>query len=145
MRNSLPLLSRICPGLRLRLLFLVLLACVPLAGLTLHSASAARRRERARPATLEWDDVHVDPARRVATRGARELGLTNREFALLEELVAADGDVLSAETLMDRVWDDRVDPFSNIVRVTILTLRRKLGDPPIIETVVGAGYRMVHS
>jgi DNA-binding response OmpR family regulator len=102
-----------------------------------------RRRQRARPAVLHWADVRVDPARRSATRGARDLRLTNREFAVLEELIAAGGDVLSAEMLMERVWDDGLDPFSNIVRVTILTLRRKLGEPPLVETVVGSGYRMV--
>jgi DNA-binding response OmpR family regulator len=102
-----------------------------------------RRRQRARPVTLHWADVCVDPARRSATRGERDLHLTNREFAVLEELIAAGGDVLSAEMLMERVWDDGLDPFSNIVRVTILTLRRKLGEPPLVETVVGAGYRMV--
>jgi len=102
-----------------------------------------RRRQRGRPGTLHWADVCVDPARRSATRGERDLHLTNREFAVLEELIAAGGDVLSAEMLMERVWDDGLDPFSNIVRVTILTLRRKLGEPPLVETVVGAGYRMV--
>ena len=62
---------------------------------------------------------------------------------MLEELIASDGALVSAEELMERVWDDKLDPFSNIVRVTILTLRRKLGDPAVIETVPGAGYRLV--
>jgi DNA-binding response OmpR family regulator len=86
--------------------------------------------------------VWLDAARHRAGRGERELRLTNREFALLEELLAADGAVLSSEALMESVWDERLDPFSNVVRVTILTLRRKLGDPPLIETVPGAGYRL---
>jgi DNA-binding response OmpR family regulator len=68
--------------------------------------------------------------------------LTNREFAVLEELLLDPGRVVSAEELMERVWDDRLDPFSNAVRVTVLTLRRKLGDPPVITTVVGRGYRL---
>jgi DNA-binding response OmpR family regulator len=102
----------------------------------------ARRVEPARPARLEWRDVWLDPSRRTAGRSDRSLKLTNREFALLEELLAAEGAVLSAEVLMERVWDDRLDPFSNVVRVTILTLRRKLGEPAVIETVVGAGYRL---
>ena len=68
---------------------------------------------------------------------------SNREFAVLEELIGSDGALVSAEELMERVWDDKLDPFSNIVRVTILTLRRKLGDPAVIETVPGAGYRVV--
>ena len=62
---------------------------------------------------------------------------------MLEELLASDGAVVSSEELMERVWDDKLDPFSNIVRVTMLTLRRKLGDPAVIETVPGAGYRLV--
>jgi DNA-binding response OmpR family regulator len=68
--------------------------------------------------------------------------LTNREFGLLEHLMAADGAVVSAEELMERVWDESLDPFSNAVRVTMLTLRRKLGDPPLIETLPGLGYRL---
>jgi DNA-binding response OmpR family regulator len=101
-----------------------------------------RRSNRARPVTLTWRDIWMDPARRRAGRGERELRLTNREFSLLEELIAAEGAVMSAELLMERVWDDRLDPFSNAVRVTILTLRRKLGEPPVVETLPGAGYRM---
>jgi DNA-binding response OmpR family regulator len=102
----------------------------------------ARRIQPTRPARMTWQDVWLDPSRRAAGRGDREVKLTNREFALLEELLAAEGAVLSAEVLMERVWDDRLDPFSNVVRVTILTLRRKLGEPAVIETVVGAGYRL---
>lgn len=101
-----------------------------------------RREMRARPSILEYTDVWLDPARRRAGRGSKELRLTNREFALLEQLLMDPGATLSAETLMERVWDDRLDPFSNIVRVTVLTLRRKLGDPAIIETVPRAGYRL---
>ena len=102
-----------------------------------------RRPMRARPSVLSAGDVWLDPARRRAGRGSRELRLTNREFALLEQLMLDPGAVLSAETLMERVWDDRLDPFSNIVRVTVLTLRRKLGDPVFIETVPRVGYRLV--
>jgi DNA-binding response OmpR family regulator len=61
---------------------------------------------------------------------------------VLERLLAADGDLVSAETLLDKVWDEHADPFTNAVRITVSTLRRKLGDPPLIETVPGAGYRM---
>jgi DNA-binding response OmpR family regulator len=103
----------------------------------------ARRSNHTSPIILEWGDIRLDPARRSARRGDAKLRLTNREFALLEELMLARGAVLNAETLMERVWDDRLDPFSNVVRVTILTLRRKLGDPPIIETLPGAGYRLM--
>jgi DNA-binding response OmpR family regulator len=101
-----------------------------------------RRAMPARPKVLEWNDVWLDPARRRAGRGTAELRLTNREFALLEQLLLDPGAILSAEVLMERVWDDRLDPFSNIVRVTVLTLRRKLGDPGVIETVPRAGYRL---
>jgi DNA-binding response OmpR family regulator len=103
----------------------------------------ARRTRPALPTILKWDDIWLDPARHPAGRGATDVRLTNREFAVLEELIASDGGLVSAEELMERVWDDTLDPFSNIVRVTILTLRRKLGDPPVIETVPGAGYRLV--
>jgi DNA-binding response OmpR family regulator len=102
----------------------------------------ARRSEPRKPVRLQWRDVWLDPARRSAGRGAQELRLANREFAVLEQLMMAEGAVMSAEQLMDRVWDDRLDPFSNAVRVTMLTLRRKLGAPPIIETLPGAGYRL---
>jgi DNA-binding response OmpR family regulator len=101
-----------------------------------------RRSMRARPNMLSWGDLWLDPARRRAGRGTEELRLTNREFALLEQLLVEPGATLSAEVLMERVWDDRLDPFSNIVRVTMLTLRRKLGDPPVIETVPRSGYRL---
>jgi len=103
----------------------------------------ARRTRPAHPALLKWHDIWLDPARHTAGRGDAALRLTNREFAVLEELISSDGALVSAEELMERVWDDKLDPFSNIVRVTILTLRRKLGDPAVIETVPGAGYRLV--
>lgn len=102
-----------------------------------------RRTLPARPPVLVWGDIQLDSSHRRAIRRGRELPLTNREFALLEQLMAVQGVVLSAEELMERVWDDRLDPFSNAVRVTILTLRRKLGDPPIIETLAGVGYRLI--
>jgi DNA-binding response OmpR family regulator len=102
-----------------------------------------RRHIGSYAAVLEWHDVTLDTPRRRATRDGAELRLTNREFGLLEYLMLADGRVASAEQLMEHVWDDRLDPFSNAVRVTILTLRRKLGDPPLIETLPGAGYRLV--
>jgi two-component system, OmpR family, response regulator VanR len=102
----------------------------------------SRRAPHAFPTVLRWNDLWLDPARRTAGRAGRDLGLTNREFAVLETFMTAEGRLVSAETLMERVWDDRLDPFSNAVRVTILTLRRKLGDPPVIVTVPGAGYRL---
>ncbi|MEV4198318.1 response regulator transcription factor [Micromonospora globbae] len=103
----------------------------------------ARRSAPARPPVLRRADVVLDPARRAAERAGRLLSLTPKEFGVLEELLAAGGDVVSAETLLEKVWDEHADPFTNAIRITIGTLRRKLGDPPLIETVTGAGYRMI--
>ncbi|MDT0446511.1 response regulator transcription factor [Streptomyces johnsoniae] len=103
----------------------------------------ARRTTRARPPVLRAAGVVLDSARRTAERDGRPLHLTPKEFGVLEQLLAADGDVLSAETLLEKVWDEHADPFTNAVRLTVGTLRRKLGDPPLISTVTGAGYRMV--
>ncbi len=77
------------------------------------------------------------------TRGTHQLDLGRKEFGLLEELLKARGAVVSTEELLERVWDANTDPFTTIVRVTMMTLRKKLGDPPLIETVVGVGYRIV--
>lgn len=101
-----------------------------------------RRSGSARPAVLRSGDVELDPARRTATRAGRDLELTPKEFGVLEALLAADGAVLSPEDLLVRVWDENADPFTNTVRMTVMTLRRKLGDPPVVHTVVGAGYRV---
>jgi DNA-binding response OmpR family regulator len=114
-----------------------------MAELVARVRALARRTRPAQPAILKWNDIWLDPARHTAGRGQIDIRLTNREFAVLEELISSDGALESAEELMERVWDDKLDPFSNIVRVTILTLRRKLGDPAVIETVPGAGYRLV--
>jgi DNA-binding response OmpR family regulator len=103
---------------------------------------ALARRAPAAPPALRRGDLVVDRARHRASRGSRSLSLTRKEFGILETLVVADGAVVSAEELLERVWDANVDPFSNIVSVTMTRLRRKLGDPPLIETVVGRGYRM---
>jgi DNA-binding response OmpR family regulator len=103
---------------------------------------ALSRRTPSAPPILRRDDLTVDRARHRANRGPRPLSLTRKEFGVLETLVAADGALVSAEELLEQVWDADVDPFSNIVSVTMTRLRRKLGDPPLIETVVGKGYRM---
>jgi len=76
------------------------------------------------------------------TRSGRNVDLTRKEFGVLETLLSAAGVVVSSEELLDRVWDEHADPFTTTVRVTMMTLRRKLGEPPIIETVVGSGYRV---
>jgi DNA-binding response OmpR family regulator len=103
----------------------------------------ARRSAPARPPVLRHADVVLDPARRAAERAGRLLSLTPKEFGVLEELLSAAGDVVSAERLLEKVWDEHADPFTNAIRITIGTLRRKLGDPLLIETVTGAGYRMI--
>ena len=103
---------------------------------------ALGRRARSAPPVLRLGDLTVDRARHRATRGTQALSLTRKEFGILELLLAADGRVVSAEELLEHVWDAHLDPFSNIVSVTVARLRRKLGDPPLIETVVGKGYRM---
>ena len=102
----------------------------------------ARRAQPALPPILEHDGLQLDPAQHVARRDGRRLELSAKEFAVLELLMAARGTVLSPEQLLARAWDEAADPFSNVVKVTVSRLRRKLGDPPLIETVAGAGYRI---
>jgi len=103
---------------------------------------ALSRRAPSVPPVLRRGDLAVDRARHRAHRGASSLSLTRKEFAILEMVLAADGALVTAEELLEHVWDAHADPFSNIVSVTMARLRRKLGDPPLIETVVGKGYRM---
>ena len=86
--------------------------------------------------------LSVDPAKRVASRNGVPLDLTRKEFGVLAELMRAGGAVVSSEELLERVWDENADPATTIVRVTVMTLRKKLGDPPVIDTVVGVGYRL---
>jgi DNA-binding response OmpR family regulator len=102
----------------------------------------ARRSTAAVPPTLEGGDVTLDPGRRVAFRAGRRLELSPKEFALLECLLASGGRVVSAEELLDRVWDEAADPFTTAVKTTIRRLRAKLGDPPVIHTVREGGYRI---
>lgn len=102
----------------------------------------ARRAGPARPAVLAIGDLELDPARRIVARDGREIDLTRKEFGVLHALMAADRDVVSTEALLASVWDANVDPFSTIVRMTVMKLRRKLGEPGLIETVPGVGYRM---
>jgi DNA-binding response OmpR family regulator len=101
-----------------------------------------RRAQPALPPVLERGDVLLDPARRCATRAGRSLALGPKEFGVLELLLAAQGRVVSAEELLDRVWDEAADPFTTAVKVTISRLRRKLGPPAVIETVAQTGYRI---
>jgi len=103
---------------------------------------ALARRSPAASPLLRRGDLALDRARRRATRAGRELPLTRKELGVLEVLLAADGAVVSAEELLERVWDENADPFTRTVVVTLTRLRRKLGEPEVIETLVGAGYRV---
>ena len=103
---------------------------------------ALARRAPAGPSVLERGELTLDRGRRQANRAGRELSLTRKELGVLEVLLEADGDVVSAEELLERVWDENADPFTRTVVVTLTRLRRKLGDPEVIETVVGTGYRL---
>jgi DNA-binding response OmpR family regulator len=102
----------------------------------------ARRTTPARPPILRAAGIVLDSSRRSAERDGRLLHLTPKEFGVLEHLLIAGGAVVSAETLLEKVWDEHADPFTNAVRITVGTLRRKLGDPPLVDTVAGAGYRL---
>ena len=101
-----------------------------------------RRPGSSLPPTLTLGDLQLDPSRRVVSRAGRLLSLNPKEFAVLEVLLAAPGVVVSTEEILERVWDEEADPFSQAVRTTISRLRAKLGDPPVIETVPKAGYRI---
>jgi DNA-binding response OmpR family regulator len=101
-----------------------------------------RRTRPAAPPVLERGGIRLDQHRRTVTRDGQPVGLSRKEFAVLAELLRADGGVVSAEQLLERAWDEHADPFTGVVRFIIMMLRRKLGDPPVIETVPGAGYRI---
>ncbi len=102
-----------------------------------------RRATPAAPPVLQGPGgLVVDPGRRSATRHGVDLELTRKELGVLETLLRADGAVVSSEELLERVWDENADPFTTTVRVTVMTLRKKLGDPGVVHTVVGSGYRI---
>ena len=101
-----------------------------------------RRAVPALPPVLERAGIRVDPSRREVTRDGRLVPLSPKEFAVLEVLMRADGAAVSSEQLLEKAWDENADPFTNVVRVTVMTLRRKLGEPPVVLTVPGAGYRI---
>jgi len=103
---------------------------------------ALGRRGPGTPAVVQRGDLIVDRARHRATRAGLPVSLTRKEFGVLDCLAGADGATVSAEELLEHVWDAHADPFSNTVAVTVGRLRRKLGEPPLIETVVGVGYRL---
>jgi len=101
-----------------------------------------RRARPAAPPVLRRAGIRLDPHRRTVTRDGRPMALSPKEFAVLAELLRADGGAVSAEHLLEKAWDEHIDPFTGVVRFTIMMLRRKLGEPSIIDTVAGAGYRI---
>jgi DNA-binding response OmpR family regulator len=101
-----------------------------------------RRARPAAPPVLERAGIRLDLHRRTVTRHGRHVALTPKEFAVLAELMRAQGGVVSAEMLLEKAWDEHTDPFTGVVRFTIMMVRRKIGDPPVVITVPGAGYRI---
>lgn len=101
-----------------------------------------RRTTPAAPPVLTAGDLEVDPSKRTVSRGGDMIDLTRKEFGVLETLLTAQGAVVSSDELLAKVWDEHADPFTTTVRVTMMTLRRKLGEPALIDTVVGSGYRI---
>ncbi|WP_456785715.1 response regulator transcription factor [Cellulomonas sp. P5_C5] len=110
--------------------------------LVLRLRALDRRRAHHRPPVREIAGLRLDPFRREVFRDGRYVPLTRKQFAVLEVLVAADGGVVSAEELLERAWDENADPFTNAVRITVSALRKRLGEPWLIATVAGAGYRI---
>ena len=120
--------------------------CLPmsfhLVELVARVRALSRQSHPALAPTLVHADLELDSARRRVTRAGRPVALSPKEFAVLELLLGAEGAVVSSETMLERAWDEAVDPFTNTVRMTVSRLRAKLGDPPVIETVVPVGYRI---
>lgn len=110
--------------------------------LVLRLRALERRRTAATPPVLEQHGIRLDPFRREVFRDGHYVGLTRKQFAVLEVLMTAAGGVVSAEALLERAWDENADPFTNAVRITISTLRKRLGEPWLIQTVAGVGYRI---
>jgi len=110
--------------------------------LVLRIRALARRQPTARTRIFSAAGIELDPLHHAATRDGRRLDLSAKEFAVLEALMRAEHAVLSAEDLFAQVWDENVDPFTNTVHVTVSRLRRKLGEPPVIETIPTVGYRI---
>lgn len=110
--------------------------------LVLRLRALDRRRAHSRPPVRELAGLRVDPFRREVYREGRYIALTRKQFAVLEVLAAAEGGVVSAEELLERAWDENADPFTNAVRITVSALRKRLGEPWLIATVPGVGYRI---
>ena len=112
------------------------------AELTARIQALARRARPAAPPALERAGIRLDPHLRTVTRDGEPIAMSRKEFAVLAELLRARGGVVSAEQLLEKAWDEHIDPFTGVVRFTVMMLRRKLGQPPVIQTVPGAGYRI---
>jgi DNA-binding response OmpR family regulator len=110
--------------------------------LSARVGALGRRSRPAAPPVLQRAGIRLDPHRREVYRDGRYVPLSRKEFAVLVELLRADGAAVSAEHLLEKAWDENADPFSHAIRMTILKLRRKLGDPPIVLTEPGVGYRI---
>lgn len=113
-----------------------------IAELVARIRALGRRSSRALPPTLTYEDLTLDSSQRLVTRAGEPVGLSPKEFAVLELLLGAQGTVVSTEEILERAWDDATDPFTNAVRMTISRLRAKLGEPPVIQTVTPVGYRI---
>jgi DNA-binding response OmpR family regulator len=113
-----------------------------LAELVARVRALSRRSRPALAPTLVHGDLELDSARRRVTRAGQPIALSPKEFAVLELLLGAEGAVVSSEQMLERAWDDAVDPFTNTIRMTVSRLRAKLGDPPVIQTVTPVGYRI---
>src|SRR5262249_8894453 len=112
------------------------------AELTARVQALGRRARAATAPVLERAGIALDPHRQTVPREGRPVALSRREFGVLAELLRAEGGVVSAETRLEKVWDEHTAPFTSVIRYTIMNLRRKLGDPPLIETLAGSGYRL---
>ena len=110
--------------------------------LVLRLRALERRQQSGRPPVMEAAGLRLDPFRREVFRDGRYVAVTRKQFAVLQELMLADGGVVSAEDLLERAWDENADPFTNAVRITISSLRKRLGEPWLIQTVAGVGYRI---
>ena len=113
-----------------------------LAELVARIRALARRGRRSLPPTLVHGDLELDSSYRLVKRAGEAITLSPKEFGVLQLLLSAEGAVVSSEQILERVWDDATDPFTNTVRMTVSRLRAKLGDPPVIETIASAGYRI---
>jgi DNA-binding response OmpR family regulator len=113
-----------------------------LAELVARIRALARRGRRSLPPTLVYGDLELDSSHRLVRRAGEPIALSPKEFGVLELLLSAEGAVVSTEQILERVWDEATDPFTNTVRMTVSRLRSKLGDPPVIETIASAGYRI---